>query len=329
MKEKNDQFDKVVLILPAIEKIDVRGEVDYYGISYLIAKKQKLSFVPISSTGWKHGWMVADLKYKEQLTVGGNTANFLMPLKSHEIFLKKRGINAKAVGMPFIYVEDIETKKIERQSNSLLVMPPHSLPYTNHTWNEESYAKQINALRDDFDLIVVCLHYSCVEKKLWIDVFEKYNIPWVTGADAQDKNSLIRMYRLFNSFEFMTTNVIGSHVVYAAYCGCKVSIFGDYAEYNSEDYKDDPFYNRFPFLLEHNIRSSSKESIENLFPYLFLHPKEAKIRIKWAEEELGKANKVTFDELVKLLGWNLQDQVIFFTRRIYLKVMHYLRIFKK
>ena len=136
------------------------------------------------------------------------------------------------------------------------------------------------------------------------------------------------MYRLFKSFEFMTTNAIGSHVVYAAYCGCKVSIFGDYAEYSSEDYKDDPFYNRFPFLLEHNLKYSSKKSIENLFPYLFSHPKEARIRIKWAEEELGKANKVSFEELGKLLGWNWQGQIAFFTRRIYLKVMNLLGIFK-
>ena len=328
MKEGNDQLDKIACILPSIEKIDLRGEVDYYGVSHLIAKKLKLSFVPRSSVGWKHGWIIADLKYKEQLTAGGNTSKFLMPLRSHEIFLKERGINAKAIGMPFVYVEDIETKKVERQPNSLLVMPPHSLPYTEHTWDEESYAKQINALRDDFDLIIVCLHASCVEKRLWVDVFEKYNIPWIIGADAQDKNSLIRMYRLFNSFEFMTTNVIGSHVVYAAYCGCKVSIFGDYAEYNSEDYKDDPFYNRFPFLLEYNIMYSSKKLIENLFPYLFSNPKEARVRIKWAEEELGKANKVSFEELRKLLGWNWQGQIAFFTRRIYLKAMNLLGIIK-
>ena len=59
MKEGNDQLDKIACILPSIEKIDLRGEVDYYGVSHLIAKKLKLSFVPRSSVGWKHGWIIA------------------------------------------------------------------------------------------------------------------------------------------------------------------------------------------------------------------------------------------------------------------------------
>lgn len=325
MKKNSMQLKKILSILPSIQKIKVRSEADYYGVSYLVAKKLRLPFTLRSLVGWKHGWLIADLYYKEQLTSGSSEAKFLVPLVEHKHFLREHNINSEAIGMPFVYVKDIITEKIERVKNSLLVMPPHSLPYTDHKWDEDSYAKQINDLKNQFDLIVVCLHQSCIEKKLWVDAFEKYNIPWIIGADALDKNALVRMYKIFNSFEFMTTNAIGSHVAYAAYCGCKVSIYGNYAEFSKTDFKNDPLYKRFPFLLEHNLKYSSKKSIEKSFYYLFNSPIDAKIRIKWAEEQLGEKNKVTFYELAKLLGWLPHYQFIAYSQKIYAKISSKIR----
>ncbi len=316
----SSNLEAILSILPEIEKVAVKGEVDYYGLSHLIAKKNKLPFIPRSLSGWKHGWLFSNLKYTEQLTGGASYSKFLVPLVEHEEFLKGKGIKSKAVGMPFIYVEEVETQKIKRQKNTLLVMPPHSLPYTNHSWDEEGYAKHIKALKDKFDLIVVCLHQSCVESGLWVNTFKKYDIPWIIGADALDKNALIRMYRIFNSFEFMTTNAIGSHVVYAAYCGCRVSIYGEYTEFSKEDYADTPIYRQFPFLLEYNLRHSSYQYINKAFFFLFSSPEKAEVRIEWAEDQLGKSNKVTFKELPTLLGWRLYDQTIFFIEKVYFRI---------
>lgn len=316
--------------LPGIEKIKVRSEVDYYGVSYWIAEKLKLFYVPKSTAGWKHGWVFADIKYTEQLTNGQEDGVFLVAQEAHADFLRQRGMASRAVGMPFVYINEIDTRKITRQPNSLLVMPPHSLPYTTHDWNEFDYVKSISILKDTFDLVVACIHQSCVAQGLWIEAFEHYEIPWVTGADAQDKNALVRMNRLFKSFEYMTTNVVGSHIVYAAYCGCKVSIYGEYAEYSTEDYKNDSFYIQFPFLLKHNLQYASKQSVENTFPFLFVHPKSAKGQIAWAEEELGKANAVQLEELRNLLGWTLKEQVALVLKRLGVKAfVLYKKLFGK
>jgi hypothetical protein len=321
-----NKLESILSILPSIENIVVKGEADYYGISYLVAKKLKLPYIPRSLSSWQHGWIVPEIKYSEQLTGGQNNSTKLVALMEHEVFLKKEGVKSKAVGMPFVYVEDVETQKIERQKNTLLVMPPHSLPYTNHTWNEESYAKKINELKNKFDLIVVCLHQTCIDKGLWVSSFEKYDIPWIIGANALDKNGLIRMYRIFNAFEFMTTNAIGSHVAYAAYCGCKVSIYGEYAEFSKEDYADTPVYKEFPFLLEYNLRCYSYEQVHNNFPFLFSPPDKAKIRIEWAERQLGKANKVCSHDLAKLLGWgSLYKQFFFSIKTIHHKIKNRIR----
>ncbi len=312
MKKKNSKLENILSILPSIQKIKFNREYKFYGAEQLIVKKLGLPFTPITiskSVRWLHGWLYQDTYPIEQITGGHDAAIYLVPLEEHEDFLRNKGLNTKAVGMPFVYVEDIVTEKIERVKNSLLVMPPHSLSYSHENWDEDSYAKQINNLKDQFDLIVVCLHQICIEKKLWIDAFEKYDIPWIIGARADDSNSLERMYKIFNSFEFMTTNILGSHVVYAAYCGCRVSIYGDYAEYSEADFRDDPYYIRFPSLLESDLQYFSKRYIKTSFPFLFSSPIDAKKRIKWAEGQLGKANKVTFYTLAKLFGWISDDPI--------------------
>lgn len=67
MKEYSKQLKKILSILPSIQKINVKGEADYYGVSHLIAKKLRLLFTPRSHAGWKHGWLFAKLNYKEQI----------------------------------------------------------------------------------------------------------------------------------------------------------------------------------------------------------------------------------------------------------------------
>lgn len=310
-KKPNAQKVKAQIesLLPPVRMVTMRDEADYYGASRIIARSLGLPFKPKSFTGWKHGWLHAPLKYVEQLTGNSRYTRFLVAAKEHELFLRQHGIEAKAVGMPFLYVDTAETKHIKRIPNSLLVMPPHSLPYTKHAWSEELYADQIAALADDFDVIVACLHHSCVQKKLWIDAFEKHGIPWITGADSTDTNALLRMHRIFRSFEYMTTNAVGSHIVYAAYCGCKVSIYGSYQEYTEEDYKHDTAYQKFSLLLEHNLASSTEKSIQKAYPFLFSHPAEAAARREWAAEQLGESNRVSAKKIAKLLGWSFMPQL--------------------
>lgn len=319
-KEKNKIFKNIVNILPPIKKIRLYSEADYYGASSLIAQKLKLPFRLFSYIGWKHGWLYADLKYIEQLTGGSNYKNYLVANKSDEEFLKLNNIKAKAVGMPFVYVKDIEKQTIYRYKNTLLVMPPHSLPYTMHEWFEEKYAKEISELSSQFDLIVVCIHKSCIDKGMWVESFKKYDIPFIQGADVHDKNALKRMYRLFSSFEYMTTNTIGSHIPFAAFSGCKVSIYGDYMEYNIKDFNNDKGYEKMPYLYEHNLKYGSAKYVEKLFSEFFVNPKLAIKKKSWANQQLGEVNKVSFFLLAKYLGWMPHIQLLNVIKKVSSKI---------
>lgn len=322
MNKKNDEYTKLVQLMPPIKSINIRSESDFYGVSVNLAEKVGLPFVPFCKSAWKHGWLFPKLKFSEQITAHQRKEEnlFLVAKAEHAIFLNSKGIPAKAVGMPFMYVDQFDKSEICRIKNSLLVMPPHSLPTTAHNWDEESYAKTIVELKKDFDFVVVCIHQVCLEQNLWVETLKKYDIPWIVGASSIDKNALIRMRRIFKSFEYMTTNVIGSHVLYASYCGCKVSIYGDYAAYSKEDYINDSTYNKYPFLLEHNLLYASEKNIKEKYPFLCTHPTLATINLEWAKNEIGDRHKVSLLKLVILLGWLPHTQIAIIIKKIFRKL---------
>ena len=199
------------------------------------------------------------------------------------------------------------------------------MPYTTEKWDEDNYVREICDLKSDFDLIVVCVNPSCEEKKHWITSFEKCGIPCVIGAKIDDKNALIRMHRIFQHFEFMTTNSIGSHVAYAAYSGCKVSIYGTFEEYSEEDVKNNPLYLAYPHVMKHNLTCSTKEIVKSEFPFLFVHPKMADCAVDWANEQLGESNRLGFFSLASQLGWLPHQQAYHWLAKIYAKIREFFK----
>jgi len=292
--------------LPPIERIKLGSEVDFYGLSFIIANKLCLEIPPMSSATWMHGWVFNSLKYPEQIIWGDKkTQCHLVAKEEHALFLRQHGYkNVVAAGLPFMYAD---MNEIERNPNSLLVMPPHSLPQVDIRSPEKEYIDYISDFKTKFSKIVFCLHQSCVENNHWISNLEKANIPWVIGASADDKNSLFRMQTLFRSFEYMTTNNIGSHVLYASYCGCKVSIAGPETEMKREYFKNDEVYKKYPYLLDVNL-SSMKNALKQ-FPFLFVNPDQAINYKKWANEEIGVKYRKDEHELRKLFGWDSWPQI--------------------
>jgi hypothetical protein len=294
--------------LPPIERVWRRSEPDSYGASYLIAQQTSRKKPPVSFAHWRHGWNYLNPVIHPRLLGGDPDLVHLMTTAEQVQVLNDFGYKKVfAVGLPYIYADNFKT---DRKAGSLLVMPGHSLPYTNPQLKEHNYVRQMADLRPYFSTIVACLHSSCFAKGLWISQLEKYGIPYIIGADSYDKNSLSRMNHIFKSFEYMTTNRIGSHVAYAAYSGCKVSIFGEYFPLTIEEYANDPHYRQYPDLMHYLIEKSQKRDIEKEFPELFVVPWEAPVRKDWGDEVVGKKHKRSPAKIAKLLGWSLKDQII-------------------
>jgi hypothetical protein len=300
--------------LPRFQEIKLNGEADFYGISHIIAAKLKKKSPPRSFATWIHGWLFPEkiIKPEQILFYEGIFKTHLVATHSQVEALKKFGIhNVESVGLPFTYLDDIE---ITRKEGSLLVMPPHSLPYTKHNWNQREYVNEICSLKPYFSTIVACLHSACISNGYWVKEFTDVGIPYIIGASVNDKNALVRMKSIFSSFDYMTTNTLGSHIVYASYCGCKVSFFGKYQQFTREDAEHDPYYIQHPELIELWLELTQESYIRAKLPHLFIHPQEAPIMTEWASKMLGIECRKSPEVIASLMGWSKIDQFSYHAR---------------
>lgn len=309
----HDIAPDIKAILPPIRTRELLSEADFYGISNIIAGQLGLKQVPTSYSMWRHGWMFKQLKFIEQIIwKKAYTQYYLVGRQLEKQFLESHGVkNVKAIGLPFTYVPE---QRIERKKNSLLIMPAHSLPYVKVDGDEDKLIDFALSLSKDFDTICFCIHQDCANNGRFVDKLTKYNIPWFIGASANDVNSLIRLRRIFEYFEFVGSNVIGSHLVYSQLCGAKFFLCDPYFDYKPDFYRDDPLLSKNLQLCEHLCEQSSYQVIRDKLPQYFVDPIDAICNSEFARNECGSPNKINLKELKYLLGWSLSGQTKGFTK---------------
>jgi hypothetical protein len=153
--------------------------------------------------------------------------------------------DVRLAGAPILYADN---GPVERTPGSLLVMPMHTI--AGELLEDRSllqhYADDIALTSKSYSSVVACIHAGCKENGLWVREFNGHSIPVILGASWADVNALVRMRRLFSSFESMTTNGWGSHVAYALAFGCRVSIHGVAPEVSKEQLLQDETWRRSP-----------------------------------------------------------------------------------
>lgn len=303
-------YDGFSLKLPEQKLGDISNESDYYG-----ARKTLCDYAGVDSKSyslekiWQHGWIRDRLLIDPAIVLASKHSNkkeasFLVANKQQEDFLKYHGYpKVRAAGMPIIYTKKPEPE-LKRLPNSLLVMPMHSLESTKRKSNFEDYAALVNELRQGFDFVLVCLHYSCIRNNFWMREFDAHNISWIEGANIYDENCFMRLQALFSSFEYVTTNGYGSHLPYSTYFGAKTSIYGEFPPRKPKDYVNDPFFKKFPHLLNTYFPLLEEEVIKKDLPFLFCHPKEAIQHTAWGAKELGEDYKLSKVQARKILVHN-------------------------
>ena len=303
----NHHFDN---ILPEINIIEKSGylEAGRYGFAHYLSKKLKLKNIPTSYSSMQHGALHLNFKDSKIITHYNNGMfNLVWSKEEGENLKNNKILNYKIVGAPFIYISKSELNNIKRIPNSLLVMPMHTLGANGIRWNEELYIKEIMLYAHEFDTIVFCIHYNCIKTQLWINTLKKYDIPYIIGAHKDDTNSLVRMKRIFNSFEYMTTNSHGSHIYYALYSKCKVSIYGTILAHTEKELLNDNFDNISAAIVKEQALGYKKEILMENYPMLFTLPHKANKNISLAKKRLGHKYKKSYNKLSILLGWYVEN----------------------
>jgi hypothetical protein len=301
--------DLQAVLLSYDQKVKIRSEPDFYGASQMISEYLGLKQTPMSFSSWFHGVNYCELKYTEQIIWSKAwVKNRLIANDKVKSFLTGFKIDkVKAVGLPIVYVP---SQNIARRKNSVLIMLAHSLPYCQFEHDLTGMFDFCNKLKDDGIYVCFCIHLDCFLQGRVTAELDKKNIDWFVGSSVEDANSLNRMRNIFEYFETVASNAIGSHFYYAQLFGAKFFFVEPFFEYSTELLQDDPNYRDKSAVLKHNLIEISLSSVKRKFPNYFCHYKDAICDQALAEKECGVSNKLEPKELAKLLGWGLKDQLL-------------------
>jgi hypothetical protein len=307
--------EEINIQLPQIEYRKYPASV-LYGGDVIIKKYTRSVLTPRRIYGeWVHGIIYDYMHFHPYAVIGGNALNPNNPnwvcRKKDEGYLIFHGIPAKAIGAPICYLPKLSVN-YERISNSLLVMPAHSSHYISAYNKEKSnsvldYVDYIISIAGKFDHVVVCLHAECIKLNLWVNEFQEKGITVIQGASSDDKNALERIRALMSQFEFVTSNVLGSHIAYAAFFGAKVSISGPYHQWNREAFLKERFYADHEYLLD--VMLNEESLAKELLPFIFIEPERACLLDAWGKEMVGVENILSPEELSRLLRINVFREV--------------------
>jgi hypothetical protein len=266
---------------------------------------------------WQHGWVPSFPGWDSESIVGTDglsryrkkTHLQLVATKDQERQLQESGYShVRAIGLPFCYVPN---QKILRPKNSAIFVFRHGI-FEKDT-RLEMLASISRAAHEASQLNVapfMLIHGSDVNEKVVINAKE-LGVTLILGGHPQDINSLKRVRQVFEYFETVVTDYIGSHVLYATICGAHVSFIDAVETWivpNSTFYRNNPL--TFSTAELRNRLVSSASEMRKTIHSLGVVDKET------ALAEAGFHNTPSPEEIIELVGWekNSLKSVIDFAR---------------
>lgn len=290
-----------------------------YGDIRLVRKY--CNFPGVSIPGeWQHSWVPSFYNKLPELILGSDGLSKYRKMKTcfvaredqKDILTKYGYTKVHAIGLPIIY---LNVKKYSRIPKSLLIMPDHTLDERHLKSRDQDYYEHLLSHKASFSYVTLCVHKSCFNKKRWQRLFPLAdNI--VIGAHVNDAQAYEKMAELLSTHEFMTTNDFGSHVAYAAFFGCKVSVSGPRPYFSKKDRVNSTLYRNCPECLEFRYEIHHCETFSKTYPFFMVAPHLAEKHEEWAQFELGFQCKKSPAELRKIFGWHYYLLPLFLTKLI-------------
>ena len=294
--------------LPGKRNSDTVNAQANYGDLYIVSKYCKIKKSEINFKGeWQHGWIHKSFNHPEEIV--GTTGDSLARRKTWKQLVARQDQakhlidsgydSVHTIGLPFVYTQDVD---IKRQNNSLLVMPGHTIPGYDSDYQNKiiyQYLSLINEIKYNFEDVLVCLYENDYTNDN-IEACIKAKLKYIKGAGPKDKSSLIRLKKLFLEYEFVTTNSIGSHVVYATAMGAKTSIYGTPEKIDTKSWAREYVYSKNPELFPKGIDFQLHWNMHEDLRKFDCEPNNAITNIAWGLSEIGFENKIKPKEMQQL-----------------------------
>ncbi len=308
-------------LLPPFCPIRISNGVDRYGFSSVLARKCGLRYVPRSFANWIHGWIWSVEPTATHLGVAKlpiDTSIIVRNECEQQVLALEGFTNIRIGGLPFAYIPQCHTA---RSDAALLAFPAHSAEAEGLTTDQQDYFDYLESIKSDFDGVYVSIYYLDLNTSIHKAALAR-GLRVLQGAKPDDANALIRVRSILDGFKYVTSNVMGSHMLYALYAGCNFSFVGPYYSYDES-----------VFLTNGNPHGYSKEYIDNsLFlqsedyvrgrfsRFFAQHPSMGCQDADFAVDSIGERFVLHPREIKDVLGWSVAGQLTGYakgaTRRI-------------
>jgi hypothetical protein len=227
-------------------------------------------------------------------------------------------------GLPFAYIEQQHDLRSE---DALLAFPPHSAERERLTSEQAKYFDYLESLKPDFEEVFVSVHYLDIGSPLQ-DAAMARGLKIIPGARPDDANSLYRSRATLDSFEHVTSNVMGSHVLYALFADCKFSFGGPIYEYDALVLMgiDNPIGHTAEYL-DMSLYYYSEMYLRKRFGHFFVgNPREGLSDRQYAGQAIGEDFKMAPREVEDALGWGRIGQVKGYCKGAWRRLRRSLRV---
>lgn len=290
--------------LPPFKPIIKMSGVDRYGFSTLLAKMCGRRVVPRSFANWMHGWVWAEEPTPELMACANLPRGLTMVVSQENelLALKAAGFtDIRLGGLPFAYVQHQQTHS---QANSLLAFPPHSSEAGRMTTDQGSYLDYLESIKDDFESVYISMHYLDMNGSLHKEALVR-GLNVVPGARPDDANSLLRTRYTLDSFSHVTSNVMGSHMIYALYAGCKFSFCGPIHSYDESMFRA-AGYRSVDLLVRIYSYAYNHQRFNK---YFVKHPRLGLVDKDFAAYSIGERFIMQSQTIEDALGWTAIGQI--------------------
>ena len=307
--------DSVSACLPPVVPIRVLSGVDRYGFSSLLAERCGRRTVPRSFANWVHGWNWTDEQTAKVLNCDDlpRDVTIVVCNEAERAGLERDGFTTVRVGgLPFAYVPQ---QLPSRRTDALLAFPPHSAEAERQTADHGRYLDYLESLKGDFESVYVSIHYLDIGTPLHTAAAAR-GLHVIQGARPDDANSLLRVRAMLDLFGHVTTNVVGSHMLYALFSGCRFSFCGPmYAHDESVLLGGGNPHGHTSDFIRFIEWIQSEAYLRTKFGRFFAdHPRQGLPDTVFAEAAIGLKHLMTPDQVESALGWSLEGRLLGYAR---------------
>jgi hypothetical protein len=259
---------------------------------------------------WQHGWMPSFLSWPTEALIGTDgLSRFrkeshlqLVASDKQALQIEQDGYKSvAAIGLPFTYVV---AQGYSRINNSRLYVLEHGTFQDKDrfqtTLNKIYRVLEISKEKSPYMLI----HGADLNEEV-ISFAREKKVRLVLGAHNNDETSLKRVRQIFETFETIATDYIGSHVLYSTLSGAVVEfVKTDLPPIQEMDLPERKFYRNSPEAkVQHGISRALYQEAPKLAELIVNNGLDA---LTGAQREAGFFNQPSPSTLRKLLGFHIE-----------------------